>query len=212
MKLRHLRYLVAGAEELHSAGQRERLHVAQPAVSEQVRKLEQQLGVKLFDRNQRSVELTVAGVALLEEARHVLRHAEVAQQAARNAGDLVTMRLRVGYLPDSLPASVPRALRRLAGSALRVDVDLTTGRRSDSSTKSVSGGSTLSSPVCLHRRPAPREITWGAARRGGAAGDPPSRRHLGDRPRAAGAGPAGRASPGGQPQFRNAMVAMCHRP
>ena len=53
-----------------------------------MRKLEQELGVKLFDRNQRSVELTVAGVALLEEARHVLRHAEVAQQAARNAGDL----------------------------------------------------------------------------------------------------------------------------
>ncbi len=49
----------------------------------------------------------------------MLRHAEVAQQAARNAGDLATMRLRVGYLPDSLPASVPRALRRLAGSAPR---------------------------------------------------------------------------------------------
>ena len=118
-----------------------------------MRKLGPELGVKLFDRNQRSVEITVAGVALLEEARHVLRHAEVAHQAARNAGDLATMRLRVGYLPDSLPASVPRELRRLAGSAPRVDVDLTTGHRSDLSTKSVSGGSTLSSPVC-HRRPA----------------------------------------------------------
>ena len=54
----------------------------------------------------------------------MLRHAEVAQQAARNAGDRATMRLRIGYLPDSLPASVPRALRRLAASALRVEVDL----------------------------------------------------------------------------------------
>lgn len=127
MELRHLRYFVAVAEELHFRRAAERLHVAQPAVSEQVRKLEQELGVKLFDRSQRSVELTVAGAAFLDEARHVLRHAEVAQQAARSAGDHATTRLRIGYLPDSLPASVPRALRRLAGSAPRVHVDLTTG-------------------------------------------------------------------------------------
>jgi DNA-binding transcriptional LysR family regulator len=106
MELRHLRYFVAVAEELHFRRAAERLHVAQPAVSEQVRKLEQELGVKLFDRSQRSVELTVAGAALLEEARHVLRHADVAQQAARNAGDLATTRLRIGYLLDSLPTSV----------------------------------------------------------------------------------------------------------
>jgi DNA-binding transcriptional LysR family regulator len=106
MELRHLRYFVAVAEELHFRRAAERLHVAQRAVSEQVRKLEQELGVKLFDRSQRSVELTVAGAALLEEARHVLRHAEVAKQAARNAGDLATTRLRIGYLLDSLPTSV----------------------------------------------------------------------------------------------------------
>ena len=92
-----------------------------------MRRLEQELGVKLFDRSQRSVELTVAGAGLLEEARHVLRHAEVAKQAARNAGDPATTRLRIGYVPDSLPAGVPRALRRLAGSAPRVHLDLTTG-------------------------------------------------------------------------------------
>jgi DNA-binding transcriptional LysR family regulator len=57
----------------------------------------------------------------------VLRHAEVAQQAARNAGDRASTRLRVGSLPDSLPASVPRALRQLAGSAPALDVDMTTG-------------------------------------------------------------------------------------
>src|SRR5436190_11783524 len=105
MELRHLRYFVAVAEELHFRRAAERLHVAQPAVSGQVRKLEQGLGVKLFDRSQRSVELTVAAAALLEEARHVLRHA-VAQQAARNAGDLETTRLRIGYLLDSLPTKV----------------------------------------------------------------------------------------------------------
>ena len=127
MELRHLRYFVAVAEELHFRKAAERLHVAQPAVSEQVRKLEQELGVKLFNRSQRSVALTIAGVALLEEARRVLRQAEVAQQAARTAAAYATTRLRIGCLPDSLPASVPRALRHLAVAAPRVQVDLATG-------------------------------------------------------------------------------------
>jgi DNA-binding transcriptional LysR family regulator len=127
MELRHLRYFVAVGEELHFRRAAERLHVAQPAVSEQVRKLEQELGVRLFDRTQRSVALTAAGTAMLEEARRVLRHAEVAQHAARSAGQRATMRLRIGYLADSLPASVPRALRLVAASSPTVDIDLETG-------------------------------------------------------------------------------------
>ena len=127
MELRHLRYFVAVAEELHFRRAAERLHIAQPAVSEQVRRLEQELGVRLFDRTHRSVALTDAGSALLDEARRVLRQAEVACQAARQAGSRATMRLRIGYLPDSLPLAVPRALRQLATSAPVVQVDLETG-------------------------------------------------------------------------------------
>jgi DNA-binding transcriptional LysR family regulator len=127
MELRHLRYFVAVAEELHFRRAAERLHVAQPAVSEQVRKLEQELGVRLFDRNQRRVELTDAGSAMLTEARHVLRQAQVAQQAARSASDRTTQRLRIGYLGDALPNAVPRALRSLATATPRVQASLETG-------------------------------------------------------------------------------------
>jgi DNA-binding transcriptional LysR family regulator len=107
MELRHLRHFVAVAEELHFRRAAERLSRRAACSKRAGRKLEQELGVKLFDRSHRSVEPTVAGAALLEEARHVLRHyAEAAQQAARNAGDLATTRLRIGYLLDSLPTSV----------------------------------------------------------------------------------------------------------
>jgi DNA-binding transcriptional LysR family regulator len=127
VELRHLRYFVAVAEELHFRRAAERLYVAQPAVSEQIRKLEAELGVRLFDRTQRSVSLTDPGSALLVEARRVLQQAEIAQLAARNAHASAGTRLRIGYVPDALPASVPRALQDLASVAPRVEVALETG-------------------------------------------------------------------------------------
>src|SRR5438128_417116 len=127
MELRHLRYFVAVAEELHFRRAAERLYVAQPAVSEQIRKLEVELGVRVFDRTHRSVSLTDAGAALLDEARRVLRQAEAALLAARSAHLRAGSVLRIGYAPDALPAAVPRALRRLASSAPGIDVTLETG-------------------------------------------------------------------------------------
>ena len=107
MELRHLRYFVAVAEELHFRRAAERLHVAQPAVSEQVRKLEDELGVRLFDRTHRNVALTDAGAALLTEAYRVLRQAETARVAARNASNRPG--LRMGYVPTALRASLHAA-------------------------------------------------------------------------------------------------------
>jgi len=127
MELRQLRYFVAVAEELHFRRAAERLYVAQPAVSEQIRKLEGELGVRLFDRTNRRVAITEAGAALLDEGRRVLAQVETAQLAARNAVERAGAWLRIGYLPDSLPTSVPRALGHLARAAARVDVSVQTG-------------------------------------------------------------------------------------
>src|ERR1700756_5605583 len=123
MELRHLRYFVAVAEELHFRRAAERLHVAQPAVSEQVRKLEDELGVRLLHRTQRSVSLTDAGAAMLDEARMVLQQADRAVAAARDARESAAVRLRVGYLPDSLPRSACAAAVR-EDDAERSDIAL----------------------------------------------------------------------------------------
>jgi DNA-binding transcriptional LysR family regulator len=127
MELRHLRYFVAVAEELHFRRAAERLHVAQPAVSEQIRKLEQELGVQLLNRTHRSVSLTESGTAMLDEARRVLRQADVAQQAAREAARRTGHRLRVGCLPDAFPPALSRALGRLGKALPAVDLTLETG-------------------------------------------------------------------------------------
>ena len=110
MELRHLRYFVAVAEELSFRRAAERLHLAQPPLSSQIKGLENELGTRLFDRSTRSVKLTPAGRVLLEEARAVLLAAERATQNVRKAEHGLIGSLRIGILA---PTATPRLARIL---------------------------------------------------------------------------------------------------
>ena len=110
MELRQLRYFVAVAEELHFARAAERLRIAAPSLSQQIKSLEASLGTPLFVRDRRHVELTAAGRMLLPDAREILDLAARAQRRVAGA----TGPLRVGYvswLPDQLATSPELDLR-----------------------------------------------------------------------------------------------------
>jgi DNA-binding transcriptional LysR family regulator len=110
MELRLLRYFVAVAEELHFGRAAQRLHIAAPSLSQQIKSLEASVGTPLLLRDRRHVELTAAGRMLLPDAREILELAASAQR--RLAG--TTGPLRLGYVswrPDQLPASTAFDLR-----------------------------------------------------------------------------------------------------
>ncbi len=108
MELRHLRYFVTVAEELHFGRAAARLFIAQPPLSQQIQQLERELGVTLFARTSRRVQLTPAGTAFLLEARQILAHLDTAADAARRAARGETGWLGIGFAAsatyDLLPA------------------------------------------------------------------------------------------------------------
>jgi DNA-binding transcriptional LysR family regulator len=97
MELRHLRYFVAVAEELHFTRAALRLNIAQPPLSQQIRALEEELGVQLFLRTRRSVALTDAGQALLERAREMLAAAQALPRQLQRVARGETGLLRIGF-------------------------------------------------------------------------------------------------------------------
>jgi DNA-binding transcriptional LysR family regulator len=110
MELRQLEYFVAVAEELHFSRAAERLHVAQPSVSEQIRALERELGLALFERTSRAVVLTVAGRDLLPLAIDVLKGADELRVHAKQCARRLNGRVRIGFLADEYMTSVGQEL------------------------------------------------------------------------------------------------------
>jgi DNA-binding transcriptional LysR family regulator len=124
MELRHLRYFVAVAEELHFSRAAERLGIAQPPLSQQIRQLEDEIGVRLFNRGSRRIELTEAGTTLLEEARQILRHVDKAVRATNSTGHGKSGRLAIGFVGSAMADVLPTILRAFRQRHPRVELEL----------------------------------------------------------------------------------------
>ncbi|MFF0288004.1 LysR family transcriptional regulator [Streptomyces sp. NPDC005262] len=122
MELRHLSAFIAVAEELHFGRAAKRLQMAQPPLSQQIRQLEKELGVQLFERNTRSVRLTSAGESFLQPVRTVLDDLDTAVRAARAAGRGEYGRVTIGFAGASSRETLPLLTRavRAAHPALEL--------------------------------------------------------------------------------------------
>jgi DNA-binding transcriptional LysR family regulator len=127
LELRHLRYFLAVAEELHFARAAERLHLSQPPLSQQIRKMEEIIGYQLFVRTSRSVRLTPAGDALLEKARRTLRNVQRDIEDVRSVGGGEVGSLNVGFVGSAMLTSLPETFSRYRGAYPRVHLRLYEG-------------------------------------------------------------------------------------
>ena len=124
MELRHLRYFVAVAEAENVSRAALKLHLSQPALSRQIRDLEEELGFLLLERSAKSVRLTEAGRVFLPESRAVLQRADDAVKAARATADAGRDELHIGYAPTLTARILPPALRAFQAEASKVRVKL----------------------------------------------------------------------------------------
>ncbi len=111
MEIRHLRYFSAVAEHLHFGRAAQELHISQPPLSQQIREMEEELGVQLFFRTKRRVELTDAGRVFLREARLILDQVSHAVQTAQRSSRGETGRLVVGFVMSATCSVLPEILR-----------------------------------------------------------------------------------------------------
>jgi DNA-binding transcriptional LysR family regulator len=124
MELRHLRYFVAVAEELHFTRAADRLNMSQPPLSQRIMELERELQVTLFERTRRRVELTAVGGHFLDCAREVLARLDAGVEAVRQIARNETGHLVIGWEPLVELGSIPRLIQGLRQQypAIRVEV------------------------------------------------------------------------------------------
>jgi len=124
MELRHLRYFVTLAEELHFGRAAERLHIAQPPLSQQIRQLETELGFQLFYRTKRTVQLTEAGQGFLKDVAQILKQLEQAIQSGRQANRGEVGQLVVGFVGSAAYNILPTILRTFRTTVPAVSLEL----------------------------------------------------------------------------------------
>lgn len=124
MELRQLRYFLAVATEANVTAASRRLNVSQPPLTRQIRQLETELGVDLFTRSSRGVQLTGAGAALLEDATRLVELADRASDNCIAASRGEIGRLDIGYFGSTIQSIVPAAVRTLQTAAPNVSVKL----------------------------------------------------------------------------------------
>ncbi|MGE5110953.1 MAG: LysR substrate-binding domain-containing protein [Acidobacteriaceae bacterium] len=124
IELRHLRYFIAVAEELHFGRAALRLHLAQPPLSQQIRKLEEMLGHALFTRTSRAVKLTSAGEVFLERARSTLRKVHDDVEVTRSVGRGEVGFLNVGFIGSGMLTFLPSMFRTYRREYPKVNLQL----------------------------------------------------------------------------------------
>jgi len=129
MEMHQLRYVAAVARTKNFSRAADQCHVSQPSLSQQIQKLETELGERLFDRMKREARLTPHGEAFLRHARHILEAAEAAKREAAEAKDLLRGKVAIGVLPTIAPYVLPPAMaqftRKYPGVEMIVQEDTT---------------------------------------------------------------------------------------
>jgi len=124
MELRHLRYFVAVAEELSFTRAAERLHIAQPPLSQQIRQLEEELGVTLLQRGARPIGLTDAGQVLLDRSRALLADLATTVAETRRTGRGLTGRLSIGFAGSAMYVFLPDVINGYREACPNVELAL----------------------------------------------------------------------------------------
>jgi DNA-binding transcriptional LysR family regulator len=124
MELRHLRYFVTLAEELHFGKAAEKLHIAQPPLSQQIRQLEQELGFELFRRTKRHVQLTEAGQVFLVEVQQIFQKLQQAIEIGRQTNRGEIGQLVLGFVSTAAYNILPAILKNFRNSVPGVSLEL----------------------------------------------------------------------------------------
>ena len=124
MELRHLSYFQAVAEELNYRKAAERLFISQPGLSRQIKQLEEELGVQLFERDKKHVELTASGAFLKEEVDFVLNHLETTKQQLSEIAAGREGELRIGFLGSASNQVLPDLLKKLSSNFPKITTSL----------------------------------------------------------------------------------------